>query len=73
MSRYLIATLEIKPAAIIAWKRMGFGPIVRGGKPLQMMAARPLPLGETFSTEDLYAARVLDEPYQNVFIDTSCS
>src|SRR5437868_4571227 len=30
-------TKEIKPAAVIAWKRMGFGPIVRGGKPLQMM------------------------------------
>ena len=25
-------TKEIKPAAVIAWKRMGFGPIVRGGK-----------------------------------------
>jgi len=53
-------TKEIKPAAVIAWKRMGFGPIVRGGKPLQLMDARPIPLGATFSTE----------PYENVFIDT---
>ena len=63
-------TKEIKPAAVIAWKRMGFGPIVRGGKPLQLMDAKPIPLGATFSTEDTAAARVRDEPYQNVFIDT---
>jgi hypothetical protein len=63
-------TKEIKPAAVIAWKRMGFGPIVRGGKPLQMMDARPLPLGETFLSEDPAAARATGEPYQNVFIDT---
>jgi len=63
-------TKEIKPAAAIAWKKMGYGPIYRGGKPLQMMDARPIPLGGTFSTEDPAAARVRDEPYQNVFIDT---
>lgn len=63
-------TKEIKPAAVIAWKRMGFGPIVRGGKPLTLVDARPLPLGKTFSTEDPAAARVRDEPYENVFIDT---
>jgi hypothetical protein len=63
-------TKEIKPAAVIAWKRMGFGPIVRGGKPLQLVDARPMPLGKTFSSEDPAAARVRDEPYENVFIDT---
>jgi hypothetical protein len=63
-------TKEIKPAAVIAWKRMGFGPIFRGGKQLQLMDAKPIPLGATFSTEDTAAARVRDEPYQNVFIDT---
>jgi hypothetical protein len=63
-------TKEIKPAAVIAWKRMGFGPIVRGGKPLPLVDARPIPLGQTFSSEDPAAAQVRDEPYQNVFIDT---
>jgi hypothetical protein len=63
-------TKEIKPAAVIAWKGMGFGPIVRGGKPLQWMDARPIPLGRTFSTEDATAAQVSDKPYENVFIDT---
>ena len=63
-------TKEIKPAAAIAWKSMGYGPIAPRGKPLQMMDARPIALGATFSTEDSTAARVRDEPYQNVFIDT---
>ncbi|HEY4592214.1 MAG TPA: short-chain dehydrogenase [Thermoanaerobaculia bacterium] len=63
-------TKEIKPAAVIAWKRMSFGPIVRGGKLLMMQDARPRPLGDTLSTADPAAARVRDEPYQNVFIDT---
>jgi hypothetical protein len=35
-----------------------------------MMDARPRPLGGTLSTEDPAAARVREEPYQNVFIDT---
>ncbi|HEV8581726.1 MAG TPA: short-chain dehydrogenase [Thermoanaerobaculia bacterium] len=63
-------TKEIKPAAAIAWKRMGFGPIAPRGKTLQMMDARPLALGATFSTEDPAAARVRDEVYQSAFIDT---
>ena len=61
---------EIKPGAVIAWKRLGYGPIVRGGKPLQVMDARPIPLGETFSSVDPEAARESGEVYQNVFIDT---
>jgi hypothetical protein len=35
-----------------------------------MMDARPMALGETFSTSDDGAARVRDEVYQNVYIDT---
>lgn len=61
---------EIKPGAVIAWKKLGFGPIVRGGKPLQMVDARPMALGGTFSTQDPGTARVTDEVYQNVYIDT---
>ena len=61
---------EIKPAAAIAWKRMGYGPIAPRGKPLQMVDARPIAVGGTLSTEDPNAARVRDEAYQNVFIDT---
>lgn len=63
-------TKEIKPAAAIAWKKIGYGPIYRGGKPLRLVDARPRPLGETFSTEDPAAARETDVLYENVFIDT---
>jgi len=61
---------EIKPAAAIGWKRIGYGPISRGRKTLHRMDAEPRPLGDTFSTEDKAAATRLDEPVENVFIDT---
>jgi len=61
---------EIKPAAAIGWKRIGYGPISRGRKTLHRMDAAPRPLGDTFSTEDKAAATRLDEPVENVFIDT---
>ncbi len=63
-------TKEIKPAAAIAWKSIGYGPIRRRGQALKLMDARPRPLGDTFSTRDLDAARVRDEELKNVFIDT---
>jgi hypothetical protein len=64
------ATKEIKPAAAIAWKKIGFGPIHRKGRPLKLVDAHPRPLGERFSTHDPDAAKVLDETLESVFIDT---
>lgn len=61
---------EIKPAAVIAWKRIAHGPIRRGGRELRRIEAEPRPLAATFSTRDPGAARVLDQPYESVFIDT---
>jgi hypothetical protein len=55
---------------VIAWKKIGYGPIYRGGKPLRLVDARPRPLGDAFSTEDPAAARETDVLYENVFIDT---
>ncbi|HSM52352.1 MAG TPA: short-chain dehydrogenase [Thermoanaerobaculia bacterium] len=63
-------TKEIKPAAAIAWKRIARGPIARRGEPIRMVAARPRPLGATFSTHDPEAATILDESLETVFIDT---
>ncbi|HEX7181441.1 MAG TPA: short-chain dehydrogenase [Thermoanaerobaculia bacterium] len=63
-------TKEIKPAAAIAWKKIGYGPIRRRGEPIRLVDARPRPLPETFSTEDFEAARETDVLYENVFIDT---
>lgn len=61
---------EIKPAAAIAWKRISYGPIHRKREPIRLVDARPRPLGSTFSTEDPDAARVREETFDNVFIDT---
>ena len=63
-------TKEIKPAAVIAWKKIAYGPIYRRGKPLRLVDAQPRPLGATFSTDDPAAAKETDALYENVFIDT---
>jgi hypothetical protein len=61
---------EIKPAAAIAWKRIGYGAIHRKREPIRLVDAQPRPLGSTFSTDDPGAARVREETFDNVFIDT---
>jgi hypothetical protein len=61
---------EIKPAAAIAWKRIGYGPISRKRQPIHLVDARPRPVGSTFSTEEPEAARVREDLFENVFIDT---
>jgi hypothetical protein len=63
-------TKEIKPSAAITWKRIAYGPIQRGRQVLRRVEAAPRPLGATFSTDDPAAGRLLDEPYQNVFMDS---
>lgn len=63
-------TKEIKPAAAIAWKKIAHGPIVRKGRPIQKVDARPQPLGVTFSTVDETAAVERPEPLETVYIDT---
>ena len=61
---------EIKPAAAIAWKKIGRGPIRRKGELLRLVEAEPRPLPERFSTVDPTAGRLLDESLETVFIDT---
>lgn len=61
---------EIKPAAAIAWKRIGYGPIHRKREPIRLVDAHPRPLGSTFSSEDPGAARMREETFDSVFIDT---
>ncbi|MCB1043466.1 MAG: short-chain dehydrogenase [Acidobacteria bacterium] len=63
-------TKELKPAAAIAWKKIGYGPISRKGVPIKMVDARPIPLGSHMSTHNPDAAQVRDDTLQNVFIDT---
>ena len=61
---------EIKPAAAIAWKSIGFGPIHRRRRPIHVIETEPSPIGPTFSTEDPDAARLTDEVMHNVYVDS---
>lgn len=46
------AVKEIKPTAAIAWKEVGFGPILRGGRPIPRYdALRPVDVREAFEGE----------------------
>jgi hypothetical protein len=68
-------TKEIKPAAAIAWKRIGFGEIKRGGRPVPLYdveladAKRPLE-GAPFASHDPAAGRATGKNLESVFIDT---
>ncbi len=63
-------TKEIKPAAAIAWKSIGHGPIARAGKPIKLVDAEPRAIGEHFSTVDESAATPTDNVLEAVYIDT---
>ena len=63
-------TKEIKPAAAIAWKKIGYGPIRRAGQTLRLVDTRPQPLPAAFSTLDPGAATQRDEALESVYIDT---
>jgi len=63
-------TKEIKPAAAIAWKKVGHGPVRRKGRTILKVDASPRPLGGTFSSHDPDAAHQLDEPLEAAYIDT---
>ena len=68
-------TKEIKPAAAIAWKRIGFGEVLRRGRPVVLFDADPdaaetLEPGRRFRPVDPTRGRDLGETFKNVFIDT---
>jgi NAD(P)-dependent dehydrogenase (short-subunit alcohol dehydrogenase family) len=68
-------TKEVKPAAAIAWKRIGFGEIHRGGRPVPLYDVEPsvaetLTLGAAFRPLDPSRGVPSGENLQNVFIDT---
>ena len=66
---------EVKPAAAIAWKQIGFGEIRRAGKALPLYdadpaAAEPLRPGERFRPVDSKRGRDTGATLKSVFIDT---
>jgi NAD(P)-dependent dehydrogenase (short-subunit alcohol dehydrogenase family) len=68
-------TKEIKPAAAIAWKRIGYGEVLRGGRPVPLHDADPgtaerLAPGGRFRPIDPARARPTGANLESVFIDT---
>jgi NAD(P)-dependent dehydrogenase (short-subunit alcohol dehydrogenase family) len=68
-------TKEIKPAAAIAWKRIGYGPVLRGGRPVPLYdmepeAAEVLALDRPFRPLDPSRGRAVGGNLESVFIDT---
>jgi hypothetical protein len=66
---------EIKPAAAIAWKRIGYGQILRGGRPVALYeadpaAARPLVAGTPFRPVDSFSGTPTGANLESVFVDT---
>ena len=66
---------EIKPAAAIAWKRIGYGPVLRGGRPValyevDLSAAETLAPGSRFRSIEPAKGRSTGEKLESVFIDT---
>jgi NAD(P)-dependent dehydrogenase (short-subunit alcohol dehydrogenase family) len=68
-------TKEIKPAAAIAWKRIGYGEVLRGGRPVPLYdidpaRAQPVAPGTVFRPHDAAAGTATGETLKSVFIDT---
>ncbi len=68
-------TKEIKPAAAIAWKRIGFGEVLRGGRPVplydvDLAEAESLAPGGRFRPLDPGRGRATGGTLESVFIDT---
>jgi NAD(P)-dependent dehydrogenase (short-subunit alcohol dehydrogenase family) len=68
-------TKEIKPAAAIAWKRLGYGEILRGGRPVALFDVDPaqaetLASGAPFRPHDARRGTPTGETLKSVFIDT---
>jgi NAD(P)-dependent dehydrogenase (short-subunit alcohol dehydrogenase family) len=62
------AVKEIKPTAAISWKRIGYGEVVRGGRPIRRIDATvPVPVGETLSATGCWSDT--GEALRGVFVD----
>jgi NAD(P)-dependent dehydrogenase (short-subunit alcohol dehydrogenase family) len=63
------AVKEIKPTAAIAWKRIDYGVVHRGGRPMvRADALRALPLEDAFASGG-GAWHTTEEPIEGVFLD----
>jgi len=67
------AVKEIKPAAAIAWKSIAYGPVMKGGKPIEIYDCPPedaVPLGEVLHPHMPDQGARANDVLKSVFIDT---
>jgi hypothetical protein len=65
------AVKELKPTAAISWKRVAFGEVLRGGRPIPLHDAHaPLPLAEAFADGAGGASVAVGRNLEGVFIDS---
>lgn len=66
-------TKEIKPTAAIAWKKIGYGEIKKGGKPVELIDQKPelaIELSDVFRIKDEVPFEKTGEVLKAVYIDT---
>lgn len=66
-------TKEIKPTAAIAWKKIGYGEIKKGGKPVELIDHNPdlaIELADVFKIKDEIPVEKTGETLKAVYIDT---
>ncbi|MBM2814272.1 MAG: hypothetical protein HW421_1034 [Ignavibacteria bacterium] len=64
---------EIKPTAAIAWKKIGYGPVRRGGKPIPLVDMKPHKAKTAegmFRFDDTEGITDLGDEFKSAFIDT---
>lgn len=69
------ATMEIKPTAMIGWRGIGYGDIMKRGKPVELETVRlenaiPIEPGATLKLEDSNFGQPSGRLLQTVFVDT---
>jgi len=61
---------EVKPTAAVAWKRISYGPVMRGGKPIRRFDCRePIDLSDAFTDPMPGDCEDTGEPLESVFLD----
>ncbi len=62
------AIIEIKPTAAIGWREIQYGPVRRGGRPIQLFdCPKAMPVGKAFDGGEGWVA--LNRPLESVFIN----
>ncbi|MGE0488568.1 MAG: short-chain dehydrogenase [Vulcanimicrobiota bacterium] len=75
LSKPAPATMEIKPTALIGWRGIRYGDVIKRGRPVQLEAisladAKPIGSEGDLTLYDARAAQPTDEVMRTVFVDT---